>query len=178
MSRSFRGFLLAYCQELANSQTASLKKLCHIMQDGCPRLAEPLLLLAVCDQRESYLLRNAGEGAVASSYRNFLDAFHSSNLSLEDYLQTLSDGNRYMRPLVAWKAEKARQTTDRRTLRNIARAICTLLDEKRLTRADACRITGLNKGNFYAFLKGDVNKLSRATAVRAYEQLESYQAVL
>lgn len=36
-----------------------------------------------------------------------------------------------------------------------------------MTRAEACRVTRLNKGNFYAFLKGDTSKMSRKTAMNA-----------
>ena len=40
-----------------------------------------------------------------------------------------------------------------------------------MTRAEACRVTRLNKGNFYAFLKGDTSKMSRKTAMNAYREI-------
>lgn len=47
------------------------------------------------------------------------------------------------------------------------------LEDAGLSRAEACRLLGLNKGNFYAFMKGDLTKLSRATAVGACKTLAS-----
>ena len=46
-----------------------------------------------------------------------------------------------------------------------------LLADKNMTRAEACRVTRLNKGNFYAFLKGDTSKMSRKTAMNAYREI-------
>lgn len=47
------------------------------------------------------------------------------------------------------------------------------LEDAGLSRPEACRLLGLNKGNFYAFMKGDLTKLSRATAIDACQTLAS-----
>ncbi|WP_172136218.1 helix-turn-helix transcriptional regulator [Adlercreutzia sp. ZJ473] len=170
---TFRGFLLKYCQELAGAQTSSLKKLFAIAKQGRPRVFEPLLLLSLCDHREGYLIKQAVGSSMFDSYRRITTRFHHSGLALKRFLDTLPERSRYKRPLIAWRAEKARKQTDRQTLQRVATSLVTLLEQKGISRAEACRITGLNKGNFYAFLKGDASKLSRGTAMRAYRTLRS-----
>ncbi|WP_165055687.1 MULTISPECIES: helix-turn-helix transcriptional regulator [unclassified Adlercreutzia] len=170
---TFRGFLLKYCQELAGAQTSSLKKLFAIAKQGRPRVFEPLLLLALCDHREGYLMKQAVGSSVFETYRSMTASFHQSGLALERFLDTLPERSRYKRPLIAWRAENARKQTNRQTLQRVADSLAMLLEQKGISRAEACRITGLNKGNFYAFLKGDASKLSRSTAMRAYGTLRS-----
>lgn len=171
MSRSFKNFLTAYCQELTGTKTTSLKKLFLAAESDSPRVREPLMLLALTQGREAYLLRLADGTEVNEHYQEFLNAFSESDLVLEEYLLTLPERNRFRRPLDAWFAEKGRLGEDRAMLLNVASVIKDLLNQKGLSRAEACRVTGLNKGNFYAFLKGDTAKLSRSTAIAAYDKL-------
>ena len=171
MTRAFRTFLLHYCQDLSGLQTTSIKKLFKAAEKDRPRLREPLALLAACDKRENYLLKASEGTAAGDAYSRFFDQLHASNQPLEEYLATLPEGDRYGRVLSAWKAESARRATDQDLLKNVAAAILELLSERSVSRAEACRIAHLNKGNFYAFLKGDPSKLSRQTALRAYDAI-------
>lgn len=174
MRGSFGRFLLGYCQELAGcDDTSSLKRLFRAMQANNPRAAEPLLLLALCQGREGYLLKTASGTKEEPLYRAFLSDFRGSGKTLEAYLGTLSEGNRFRKAYVAWEAERTRLQRDRLTTVNVSRSISDLLEEKGMSRAEACRALGLNKGNFYAFLKGDPSKLSRRTAIEAYKKLAS-----
>ena len=90
---------------------------------------------------------------------------------LEKWLEQLPDQNRYRKVWNAWRSEATRLERDRRMLPGVRDAIDRVMAERGMTRAQACRLTGLNKGNFYAFMKGDVAKLSRETAVNAYRTL-------
>lgn len=171
MSKSFRTFLLAYCQELTGLKTSSLKLMGKSAATQSPRALEPLVLLAILDGRESYLLKHVEGSASCEPCRSFLRHYQQSGLSLFDYLESLPDGNRFKRPLSAWRAEAQRTESDKRVMADIAAKMQELIDHAGMSRAEACRITGLNKGNFYAFLKGDTSKLSRDTAIGAYRLL-------
>lgn len=174
MRGSFGHFLLGYCQELTGCDgTASLKRLFQAMRSNNPRAAEPLLLLALCQGREGYLLKMASGTKTESSYLAFLSDFRESGKALEAYLHALPEGNRFKKAYVAWQAERTRLQRDRLTLERVSRNINDLLEEKDISRAEACRALSLNKGNFYAFLKGDPSKLSRKTAIEAYKKLAS-----
>ena len=48
----------------------------------------------------------------------------------------------------------------------------SLLESSRTSTRRLCLKVGLNEGNFYAFLKGDVSKLSRSTARRLLQAAE------
>lgn len=173
MSATFQGFLTKYCKELTSSDTTSLKKLFVLADSEYPRAYEPLLLLALCTEREAYLLKQAQGSPVLSVYLDFLDRYRESGLSLEDYLSSLEEKDRFKRPLAAWQNECNRLASDREVLANVSKALCELLEEKGITRAHACKLLNINKGNFYAFLKGDVSKLSRKTAMRIFRQLSA-----
>lgn len=173
MRLSFRGFLAKYCKELTSSDTTSLKKLFELADTEYPRAYEPLLLLAICDQRQDYLLKQAQSSSILHVYIAFLSDWKNSGLELEEYLLAREDGDRFKRPLIAWRAQCDRIASDRKVLVGVSRALNELLEAKKMTRAQACKSLNINKGNFYAFLKGDTSKLSRKTAMRIYRQLSA-----
>lgn len=172
MSLSFQGFLTKYCKELTASDTSSLKKLFKLADSQYPRAYEPLLLLALCQQREDYLLKQAEGTSAYERYVDFISEWKKSGKPLADYLSTLDPNDRFRRPLTAWQAAAERLSADRKVLLQVSNALASLLEAKRITRAQACKLTNVNKGNFYAFLKGDPTKLSRKTAMRIYREIE------
>lgn len=101
MTHTFRTFLLQYCQNLRGLQTTSIKKLFKAAEENCPRLREPLTLLAACDKREGYLLKVSEGTTMKDAYSRFFNQLHSSNQPIEEYLATLSSDNRYSRVLTA-----------------------------------------------------------------------------
>lgn len=88
-----------------------------------------------------------------------------------EWLSSLPEQNRYRKVWNSWLSASTSLERDRRMLPGVRDAIEGVLAQRSISRAQACRETGLNKGNFYAFMKGDVSKLSRKTAVAAYRML-------
>lgn len=171
MTPSFERFLTVYCQELAGRKTTSIKLLFKAVLEEAPRAAEPLLLLAIVQNRTDFLQRQAKGTKYESRYRAFAESWQESGQALVSFLPTLPEGNRYRKAWTAWRSAATQLERDRRTAGKVGQHLAALLAEKGLTRAEACRIAGLNKGNFYAFLKGDASKLSRETAVKAYRKI-------
>ena len=170
MSRSFRGFLIDYCRELSGLETTSLRRFLDAVDDQ-PRLAEPLLLLAIASGREGYLMRHVGAASLEALYRGFLAGLSASGLGLEDYLERLPDGDRFKKTYLVWRSESTQLERDRLTLKRVSAEMGRLIIEKGLSRAEVCRKAKVDKGNFYAFLKGDVARMGRATAMRVYRTL-------
>lgn len=171
MTGSFERFLTRYCQELTGIRTTSLKLFFEAVRTDEPRAAEPLLLLALLQGREGFLLRRASGTPYEARFRAFLVKLEESGLPLEPYLRSLPEGDRHRKAWAAWQSERTRLERDRKTLANVRDRMDELLRAKNLSRAEACRLLGLNKGNFYAFMKGDVSKLSRETAIASYRKL-------
>lgn len=171
MTSSFERFLTRYCQELTGLETTSLKLFFEAVRTDAPRAAEPLLLLALLQGREEFLIRRAIGTPYEARFRAFLAGLERSALPLESYLQSLPEGDRHRKVWAAWQSEQTRLERDRKTLANVRERMDELLHARNLSRAEACRLLGLNKGNFYAFMKGDVSKLSRKTAVASYRKL-------
>lgn len=168
---SFKGFLLKYLQELTECRTSSIKTLFGLVNDDAPRAAEALMLFALVCGREDYLLRWARGTVFESRYRGALLNFKRSGLSLEEWVASLPDQNRYRKVWNSWLSVSTSLERDRRMLPRVRDAIEGVLQQRNMSRAQACREVGLNKGNFYAFMKGDASKLSRKTAVAAYRAL-------
>lgn len=171
MTRSRKAFLLAYCKNLTGLETTSIKKLFQSVAEGCPRAAEPVLLLALEEGREEFLLRQARGTRYEAGFRAFVRELEVSELSLDDFLAGLPASNRFAKVHAAWVSESRRPERDLQTLRGVRKKMEEQLKASELSRAAACRLLGLNKGNFYAFMKGDLTKLSRATAINAYKTL-------
>lgn len=171
MSRSFRGFLLAYCQDLTGRKTTSLKRLFQAMREDAPRAHEAVFLLAAVDGRLEYLLRVACGTDCEASYGSAAADLRASGGDVLRWLEGLSEASRYRKVWNAWRSESTRLQRDREMMPGVRRALAQELDQRGLTRAQACRMLGLNKGNFYAFMGGDMTKMSRATVTRAYRQL-------
>ncbi len=171
MSRNLKGFMIGYCQELTGLQTTSLKKFLAAVLDDTPRAFEPLVLLAIAQGREDYLERLAADTPLALRCSDLVAKYRDSGLSPEQFARSLPTDDRLGKAAAAWRSEVGRLARDRKTLEGVARAMLQLMEEKGITRAQACRQLGLDKGNFYAFLKGDVTRLGRTTAISAYHRL-------
>lgn len=171
MACSFRYFLLKRCQGLTGLTTTSTKKFFAAAEDAHPEAFEPLLLLAICDGREDYLLRRAEGTSAEKVFAGFIGGWRASRRPLEVYLGMLPDDDPFKTILVEWRTDSSRLEVDRKILRYVSTAFSDLLADKNMTRAEACRVANLNKGNFYAFLKGDTSKMSRKTAMNAYREI-------
>lgn len=90
---------------------------------------------------------------------------------LEVYLGMLPTATRSKPSSSNGAPDSSRIEVDRKILKYVSTAFGDLLADKNMTRAEACRVTRLNKGNFYAFLKGDTSKMSRKTAMNAYREI-------
>ena len=172
VSRNLSGFMLAYCKELTNLQTTSLKKFFKATLNDCSRAAEPLMLFALSEGREEYLLRLSNGSSLFNKYSSFVEKYKQSGLSPEDFVRSLSPDDRFGKAAAAWVSETTQLERDRQTLLGVAKKINQVLNIKGISRAEACRELKIDKGNFYAFLKGDPSKLGRKTAIRAYRELQ------
>lgn len=176
MRQSFTGFLTQYCQELTETQTRSLKAFFAKACEDCPRAAEPVLLLALVQERETYLLKLARGRVYEKPYRDFVRTFRESNLGLEEFLRSQEAPERFRKIYASYESKAHKLERDREVLEHLFPQINDLINKTELTRYEVSRALDLNKGNLYAFLKGDVGKMSRETAMRVYQFLISENA--
>lgn len=176
MKQTFKGFLSQYAKELTGKNTTSIKQLFLAMQSEAPRASEVILIYALSCSRENYLLKQANNTKYKDKYIKFIAAYKESRESLEDYLNNLPENNRYKKVWNAWESKNTCLYRDREMLYGVKDAISDMLEQLGIKRSQAYKLLGLNKGNFYAFLKGDTSKLSRKTAIEAYKKLEQLAA--
>ena len=168
----FPRFLNQYCIEITGiAKTSSIRRLARALPQH-PRLVEPLTLYALTEGRENLLLSEISNYEFHSTASQFVRKYKSSELGLEAFLETLPENDRFHKVYRSWVSQTSKLERDRKTLANVSKRMQELIDRKGLTRAQACRLTGLDKGNFYAFLKGDASRLSRDTAMKAYRTID------
>lgn len=170
MHRTLKGFLKEYCHELSGIDTTNLRRLVLAADDNA-RLVEPLFAFAAAQNKLNYLVR-------ISEGHWFHDDYEALSKQLEDYgsLEALlSSGNapaRYASVLDAYRAQGDTLAADRRINGLIRPRIVNALAHNGLTRYRLCQDLRLNPGNVYAYLAGDVTKVSKATALRMLDYAE------
>lgn len=170
MNLTFAGFLRSYCRELTGTQSDSLRKLCASVEDTCPAAAEAVMVFAASQGKGDYLARIAEDSWMGESYRSFLSELqHYPNL--ETYLQSSAAPQRYAKVWAAYQAKKGAIVADRRVIALMRQKTLDAMSAGKITTYRLCKELNLNLGNAYAYLsKGDVTKVSRATARRIWEK--------
>lgn len=171
MRCSLQQFMTKYCQELTGLQTTSLKKLFNAVLSDTPRAFETVVFLAVAQGRENYLQRLTVDTIYAEQCSDFLSKYHESGLSPEDFALSLPATDRFGKAAASWRSYIMKRERDQKILKAASQNMLTAIEEKGITKAQACQQLGLDKGNFYAFLRGDVTRISKQTIMRVYSQL-------
>lgn len=175
MKQSFKGFLMRYCAELAGERTSSLRRLCALAGSDAPRVAEPLFLLALEQGQLGYLLKLADGTWMSETYRSL--AGHAYRYrSAQRFLENEPVPVRYAAVLDAFHVRDDDRRSDRRIVGLLLSKTQSALQASGVTRYRACKDLGLNKGNFYAYLAGDTDKVSRETAQRIFDYASELQA--
>lgn len=164
MKRTLKGFLGSYCRELSGLETSSLKKLCTAAVDN-PRVAEPLMLLAMASGKERYLLGLARGTWMEGGYREVLELCEGHS-DVESFLRSGSAPGRYESVIDAYDSQGDGLAADKRICALIRPRVLAGLAGRRVTRYRLAADLGLNPGNVYAYLAGDDSKVSRSTAER------------
>ncbi|MDM8300285.1 hypothetical protein [Collinsella tanakaei] len=172
MNLTFRGFLKLYCQELVEQKTENLKKLAHFALTDAPRVAEPLLLLALERGKADYLRSLVSGSSLSIEYDSACETLEAAGGSLEDALENGAMPRRYQNVWRAYQARKRAVDADRRVNGLMRRKSVEAMERKGITCYRVCKDLGLNKGNVYAYLHGgDDAKVSRETARKIYEYI-------
>lgn len=164
---------MQYCQGLTEIKTRSLKAFFEKALRDTSRAAEPLLLLALCQGREEYLERLAAGTRFEEKYQVFLEGFKKSGNNLEDYLKLDSAPRQYKKIYLSYRSKTEQLERDRRVLESLIDQVNLMVKEAGITRYELSKNLNINKGNLYAFLKGDTSKLSRSTAMNLYNHLSA-----
>ena len=171
MNLTFEGFLKGYCRELSGQQSLSFRKLVKRATTDAPRVAEPLFLLALAQDKAEYVLGLSEGSWMEEGYRDVFSLYGQagslSSLCAEDKLP-----RRYVNVWRAYRAIKEKSATDRRINALMRKRTLEALEESGVTRYGLCCALRLNKGNVYAYLAGDDSKVSRGTARRIMEYAE------
>jgi hypothetical protein len=173
MRQGFEGFLTCYCQDLTQISSRSLKLLFEKIAEDSPRAAEPLLLLSLCQGRAPYVLKQAAGTAYEAEYKNFVSSFDKNGKSLESFLSSESAPLRYQKVYSSYLSSSEKLFRDRAVLEKLVPQLNALLIEKGISRYQMAKNLGYNKGNLYSFLKGNVDKMSRESAMKIYHYLST-----
>lgn len=171
MNLTFKGFLRGYVRELTGLETDNLRKLLAATVVEAPAAAEALMAFAAVQGKAGYLASLAQGTTLEESYAEF--AKHAEGCGEEDITEYLAGGGstpRYQKVWLAYRAKKEAVDADRRVIGLMRKKTLESIEGTGATVYSLCKALGLNIGNAYAYLnKGDVRKVSRATARRIME---------
>ena len=174
MKLTFRGWLLAYCQELTALKTTSVKKLASAVEGSAPHASAAVFLLAVEVGRVEELLNRASGSELLAEWKSVASMLPKSPAGAEAFARS-SYGDlpiRYRKVVDAYDAVSEGRVNDERAKELMAEKTLAALESAGKTRYRLCKDLKLNEGNVYAWLAGDPSKVSRATARRAWRYAE------
>lgn len=174
--RTLNGFLKTRLTALGGPQSQSISKLCKAaVNSESEEMRDVVFLLALEWHRLPELLdaaagtdledeweqqaKHAGRYKSALAYLSFCPRTTQGQMALFEEFQTLTKG-------------KAANNT---SLEDIRVQIIEELAKSKVTRYRLCKDLGINIGNTYAFLKGDLSKSSEANALRMLDYLKSLE---
>lgn len=174
MNLTFKGFLRGYCRELTGVKGDNLQKMLAAVVAEAPAAAEAVMVFAAEQGKATYLANLAQGTWVAQAYVEFAKKLDEAE-SIEKLLQTEEVPERYRKVWLAWRAHRDAIQRDRRVISLMRDQTQAALANKQATAYSLCKLLGLNRGNFYAYLRGDVTRVSRATARRILETARAMQ---
>lgn len=183
MKLAMKGFLLAECNRLLNpgARTTSLKKL--YLAAAAPsgaRAREYVFLLALEMGKMAMLqslARKDGRSAFSRQCRALTPQAMPYEGDAERMLEERGDrlGKRFQQVLVAFREPEARKLNDAHVKDLLRDKTLEAMRVAGITAYKVIRDLNLNKGNAYAFLRGDSSKISRSTARRMYDHVLAIQ---
>lgn len=172
---TFKGFLSQYVKHLSAQETNSLYKLTAEASTDNPRLKEPLLLFALCSQRQDILLNAAKNTHLYSEYYKVVTRY-----SEEALLELLESGSQelsaeYHKVWRTYLSRKNRMQADGHTKELMRQKVKRLQEKNGVTNYRIYTDLKLNPGNLNAWLKhGNCDKVSLDTARKTLRYVEEH----
>lgn len=169
---TFKGFLTQYVRSLSALETNSLYKLASEAGTDNPRLKEPLLLFAVCSEKQEVLLHAAKNAPFYPEYQRL------SQYSAEKFTELLASGSQelpaeYHKVWRTYQNRKNRVQADGHTKELMRQKIKRLQEKSGVTNYRIYTDLKLNPGNLNAWLKhGNCGKVSLDTARKTLKYVE------
>lgn len=148
-------------------------------EKGSFRGAEYLYLYAVDMGKEDELMEDL---AIRGASLPTLQEAHkmSRRRSAEEFVADHRSAldTRFAKAHDIWMAHVKAKENDDFTRSNLLKEIELKMSEKGVSAYSVCKELGINQGNFYAFLRGDVGKLSVHKLMEVAEHLGCYSDLL
>lgn len=170
---TFPGFLTRYVRQLSGADTTNLQMLTMMACGEMPRLAEPLLLYALYNQKQAHLLKTARGTALYPEYQRLLCQYTPETMTAELCSGShLLDAN-YHKVWRTYLSLKDRVKADDHTKSLMRQRILHLQSASSITNYYIYTQLKLNPGNVNAWLKhGDSRKVSLDTARKILQFLQ------
>lgn len=171
---TFAGYLKSLVPALAGVDTLAVRRLAQ-ESHGKPRVAAPLVLMAVVTGRAEELARHlSDQPQLLAELRVLQDLANGDQLEVALASDTTGLREEYMKTWRSFVARRDAGARDERLKRVARERVLALETTRRVTRYRMAKDLGLNPGNLHAFLtQGNVSKLSLQHAYDLVDYLEA-----
>lgn len=167
MNLTFKGFLKIYLRELTGGDTLSLRRLSDSVLTSSPSAEEALWCYSAASGSLDRLCRITAGTGVGARYARMTSWYRGEPLG--EFLRKA--GGRYAKVWQAYLQAKDPEAGMRAAAAALRPKVTALLAERGVTAYDALGRAGINRGNGYAWIRGDDTRLSPKTAARLYASL-------
>ena len=165
MKQQFKGYLEARLREITGLKTGSLRRLVAYALDGHLEISPELLLLALERGQYVYFMSLCWATPLEDRYRAITPVLYGVN-SIEEFLASPDTPHQIKRVHQAYLESQLDPNADDVSIERLRARTVRAIERSGITRYSVCKELKLNAGNVYAYLNGDVSKVSLETAQR------------
>ena len=164
---SLGGFLDRYIRELSGFERIDIAKMAREADTTMPRLKEPLVVYASIKRPRATVQKLFLNTSLSQDYENyFSDKFDAS----EEFFNVLPDN--YKKLYRSYLSVKGKNDTEKQLKALYREKIHQLKETRSITDYRICKISGINHGNFHAFLyQGKTENISLEKIREIYDLL-------
>lgn len=171
------GFLRGYLNDLSNENSENLSYLAEKADTENPRLKEPLLLYAYFTKEPKTVKRQFANSSLYKEYCDFLENFPNKDTAIE-YLKEESSLNNYRKVYKSYISKRDRYKAENDLKEDIRQEVLSLLKIKGISAYALLKEQSLelNKGNFYAFLRGKTDCMTLSAVYNVFKYLKRFKS--
>ncbi len=169
---TLNGFLKKYLVDLSGKKSENLSNLAYEADHNNPRLKEPLVLYAYFCKEPTTVKRQFANSSLYEEFCLFLKKFPKKEDAI-NYLSQTSQIDNYRKVYKSFISKRDRHKQEDALKKALQEEVLSVLNNKKISAYKLLKeeCLNLNKGNFYAFLRGNTSCITVSSAYNVVKYL-------